>query len=325
MELFFNDASLEGQFSHHIEFEKSLETILQMRAEAQKRGFPILCDKDALETRPIVGDKYLQQIISKISESKKRVFMYWITKDGSYWGKEKRQHKPDDYLMAVLGVKEEPITDTGLGEAVIRKIQNHTDSRTISIFPSQWDIPSIDARWHKNDTNIIPTTIPNYTKLDILQKALTQHREPPSYQNWEQTKKFASEQFQSLQTLDKAWTPLDKHPFSQNTAENIIRRLGILNQIKEGYNLEGKQKEQSQELYNDHFTGDRAWFSDSSQTEKSKFKAELSFILGDNGQKRMCGWHAKLNSPHDPIRIHFSDLEADQALYIVYIGVKITK
>lgn len=74
-----------------------------------------------------------------------------------------------------------------------------------------------------------------------------------------------------------------------------------------------------------HFTGDKAWFSDSSSTEKSDFRKELTFRHPMNaGEYLFCTWHGKVKTPQ--LRIHFSwPIRASDPLYVVYIGPKITK
>jgi hypothetical protein len=76
--------------------------------------------------------------------------------------------------------------------------------------------------------------------------------------------------------------------------------------------------------YQDWFTGKRAWFTDSSDSEKVTYKQKLTFDLPD-GTTELCGMHGKANSTTDPIRIHFSwPLNTAGKVYIVYIGDKIT-
>jgi hypothetical protein len=78
-------------------------------------------------------------------------------------------------------------------------------------------------------------------------------------------------------------------------------------------------------LYQEYFTGKKAWFTDSSDSEKNRFKSQLTFKHPDvAGEDLICTWHGKVKSPQ--IRLHFSwPVSADTPLYVVYVGPKITK
>ncbi|MEI7996656.1 MAG: hypothetical protein WCH01_17300 [Methylococcaceae bacterium] len=86
-----------------------------------------------------------------------------------------------------------------------------------------------------------------------------------------------------------------------------------------------RNTDEGNRLYQEHFTGDKAWFSTSSDDEKIEFKNELTFNHPNNkDEKLFCPWHGKIKTPQ--IRIHFSyPIRADKPLYVPYIGLKITK
>lgn len=85
------------------------------------------------------------------------------------------------------------------------------------------------------------------------------------------------------------------------------------------------------EIYRNFFTGKKggggrgALFSDSSDDEKIKFETEMRFKHPAEVNKTLfCPWHGKVQTP--PLRIHFSwPVRADDPLYVVYVGPKITK
>lgn len=95
--------------------------------------------------------------------------------------------------------------------------------------------------------------------------------------------------------------------------------------MKDCFDDRGKRTPEGHTLYQKHFTGDKAWFSDSSDTEKARFKNELIFKHPANPNEVLfCPWHGKVKTPQ--LRIHFSwPIREDQPLYIVYVGPKITK
>ncbi|EGR2914004.1 hypothetical protein DNG97_24050 [Vibrio parahaemolyticus] len=101
--------------------------------------------------------------------------------------------------------------------------------------------------------------------------------------------------------------------------------LLVLDKINVSFNGAGERNEEGHRIYQEHFTGDKAWFSDSSDTEKREFKEALTFKHPENnGESIFCTWHGKVKTPQ--IRIHHSwPITKDAPLYILYIGPKLTK
>ena len=119
--------------------------------------------------------------------------------------------------------------------------------------------------------------------------------------------------------------PLCSIPFVKCAAQSIVERLEMLAKIKNCFDAQGRRTTEGQRLYQEYFTGTKAWFTDSSDSEKNEFKAGLTFNHPDNDAENLfCTWHGKINSPK--MRIHFSwPISTANPLYVVYIGPKITK
>ena len=74
----------------------------------------------------------------------------------------------------------------------------------------------------------------------------------------------------------------------------------------------------------DHFHGEKSWFSDSSDSEKRKFKQDLTFPHPERAQENLfCTWHGKVKTPQ--YRVHFSWSFGTDPVYVTYVGPKITK
>ena len=101
--------------------------------------------------------------------------------------------------------------------------------------------------------------------------------------------------------------------------------LRTLDSFRGCFDEDGQRTAEGHRVYNEHFTGEKAWFSDSSATEKNEFKDEMTFACPDDPSQRLfCTWHGKVKTPQ--IRIHFSwPVRADSKVYVVYVGPKITK
>jgi hypothetical protein len=95
--------------------------------------------------------------------------------------------------------------------------------------------------------------------------------------------------------------------------------------LKGCFDDQGHRNDEGHRLYANHFTGAKASFSDSSDSEKNDFRNELTFAHPEQpGETLFCAWHGKIKTPQ--IRIHFSwPVRSEAPLYVVYVGPKITK
>ncbi|HPF40863.1 MAG TPA: hypothetical protein P5081_07175 [Phycisphaerae bacterium] len=124
---------------------------------------------------------------------------------------------------------------------------------------------------------------------------------------------------------DSCFAPLDGYPFEQPAANRILQILEVLERFKVCFDQDGQRSAEGHEIARLHFQGDRAMFSDSSDTEKQDFEHELSFRHPLNESETLfCPWHGKVNTPK--FRVHFSwPVTAKDPLFVVYVGPKITK
>ena len=112
----------------------------------------------------------------------------------------------------------------------------------------------------------------------------------------------------------------------REAAEHLLSRLDILHRLRNCFDQHGKRTQEGHKIYIDYFTGARAWFSDSADTEKEEFKEALTFSHPETPREFLfCTWHGKVNY-RPPLRIHFSwPIQANEPLYVVYVGPKITR
>ena len=71
--------------------------------------------------------------------------------------------------------------------------------------------------------------------------------------------------------------------------------------------------------------GRLARMTDSSDTEKSEFAAELKFKHPATNRIVACTWHAKIKTPQFRIHFEWPKQRAADALFIGYFGPKLTK
>lgn len=96
---------------------------------------------------------------------------------------------------------------------------------------------------------------------------------------------------------------LDGHPFLSSAAQRLLAILDILNRFKSCFDKESQRTVEGHEIYQNYFTGKKeggghgATFTDSSESEKTKFKNELTFKHPEDASKTIfCPWHGKVQN-----------------------------
>ena len=315
MELIFNELSLHGQFHDLMSFRNAISRVMSIRAIARRYGSELQCHRNVVN-RPVKGNQILPKYIRHLDKNTQRALMQWLTRNGPFW-EDLQQHKSDDWLE----YNGEIVTDTAIGE-VAYSIAHGVERALISLDPSSWLTSPLHIDWLMNSL-VKRIKVLNYWNTDELERALDVV--PTSIVSWEDLIITAHNRYPNVTFTTDCFKPLEGHPFNKGSADRMLLRLGVLHNMKNCYDEHGKRTPEGQALYQKHFTGDKAWFSDSSDTEKARFKNELTFKHPANPNEVLfCPWHGKVKTP--PYRIHFSwPIRADEPLYVVYVGPKITK
>ncbi len=316
MELLVNDLSLNGQFSDISAFKEAIERIMRMRNIARQFGRQLHCHRNVAHSQ-VTQLLSMQQVIGSLNREQQRDVMQWLTKNGPFW-EDDRNHRPDDYLEC----NGEIVTDTALGEAAYSCFHG-INRHLVSFTPSTWEFTPIPVIWKSDDNSNRNLEVSNYWSIEELEAAL--RTAPEVIKSWEELARISMVRYTQLTFSVDSFEHLQGHPFARGAAERILILLDVLNKLKGCLNNHGQRTPEGNQLYQDHFTGDKAWFSDSSESEKHDFKIGLTFSHPVvNGESLFCTWHGKVKTPQ--IRIHFSwPIRIDAPLYIVYVGPKITK
>ena len=315
MEVLLNDLSLYGQFSNIHAFQDAIRSIMHIRNKMRQFGRELYCHRNVAQAQ-VTHDLTMQQAIQQFNQSERRAVMGWLTQHGPFW-EDDRCHEPDDYLECHGQV----VTDTALGEAAFRCF-NGSEYHTFSLAPSNWMFTPIPVVWRR-DNEVTDIGVSNHWEIGTLEMAL--RAATPPIQSWEQLASVMPSRCTNLTFAEDSFDPLRGHPFVNSAAQRIVELLETLDKFKSCFDAQGQRTVEGQRIYQDHFSGEKAWFTDSSGSEKNEFKAELTFKhLVKNAETLFCTWHGKVNSPK--MRIHFSwPVSAEEPLYVVYIGPKITK
>ena len=312
MELLVNDLSIHGQFHDLDEFCTALKRVMVIRKTAQRYGSELYCHR-TLSTVQVAPEMPLSRAIQHLTRDEQRSVMSWWTRRGSFWDDDQLRHSPDQYLECNGTV----VTDTAVGEAAYRCLDGIKTS-LVSLIPSSWDFSPAVVKWWRSDEEAETVKVANYRDADALEAAL--YAAPAPITSWAMLADVSKARCTRLVFCSDCFERLQGHPFVRKAAQDILRRLQTLDHLKMCFDAEGNRTSEGHRLYEEYFTGERAWFSDSSETEKNDFRRELTF------KSLFCPWHGKVNSRRPPLRIHFSwPVTADGPLYVVYVGPKITR
>lgn len=319
MELFVNDLSIHKQFQDITLFRGALARLMTMREIAKVFGREMYSHRVLLTTREAISGAPMQKTIGRLSESERRAVMGWLTQGGPFWD-ELRQHSGDDYLE-VWG---EVVTDSAVGEAAYRMLHD-VECSLVSFTPSDWDYSPIEVTWNREAEQLGNqcATLENWRDAHALEEKL-QGLVPP-IQSWNDLKVTVTNRYSRLTFADNCFEPLRGAPFAKSAADRVLVLLGILDRFARAFDPEGKRTSKGHQIYQDHFTGDKAPFSDSSDSKKRDFREKLTFRHPNDPQNSLfCPWHGKVS--HKTLRVHFSwPIRAGEPVYVVYVGPKLTK
>lgn len=316
MELLFNELSIHGQFVDAAAFQVSVGRVMAIREVTRQRyGRDVQCHPNVAHA-PVTGHSSMQQAVGGLSREVRTALMQWLARSSSAW-EDYRQHGEDDFLEC----QGEIVTDTAAGEAAYR-IFHGAKCGLVSMAPSSWLSSPLSVEWRDNGASR-GVDVPNYWDVGRLMGDLD--AEPVLLKSWSDLEMATRRRCPSLMFSPSWIEPLHGHPFGTGAARALLLRLVVLNDLKSAFDSYGQRTAEGEEILAKHFAGAKAWFSDSSATEKAAFRRELTFPHPARaGETLFCPWHGKVKTPQ--LRVHFSwPVAASDPLYVVYVGPKITK
>lgn len=316
MDFLVNDLSVSGQFHDLPNFREAVVRLMAIRNAIERHGFSLYCHRN-LAFAQVTPEAVMQQAIQAMTQSERRALMVWLTRHGPFW-EDLREHSADDWFEVDGGI----VTDTGVAEAAMCRVRG-LDRDLVSVTPSTWEFTPVNVRWVKDEDTHENVSVPNFWQLQAVEAHLAESL--PPINSWSGLDARARALFPLLTFADDAFAPLENRPFSRSACERILVLLNILNQLRGCFDDDGVRTADGHSLYATFFSGDNSWFSDSSDTEKREFRAEMTFRNPDSpGETLSCTWHGKVRTQQ--IRLHFSwPVAANSPLYLVYVGPKITK
>ncbi|MEM7534352.1 MAG: hypothetical protein AAF639_19375 [Chloroflexota bacterium] len=149
-----------------------------------------------------------------------------------------------------------------------------------------------------------------------------------SFNSWDDLLERIKVDYESSMIFsDEIIKNLQNEAFDSRIADNVYQRIGILDKMHKSLDNNNKRSAEGNELYRQYVAkkGDKAYFSDESDTNQSSFKTKLTFQHPITKEKVECFWHGKISQRK--YRMYFPHLPRDrnERTFIAYIGPKITK
>lgn len=313
MTILFNEKSLNDDIQSKEQLFEQIKHVMRARQYLLQKSLNLYCKRDFINYR-LSNDETIFKYVMGFEKTEKIDVLTWLSKSGPFWDDEQLHSLGDLYVH-----DKEEVTGTALAEAAAQLFYDE-ECETFSLTNAKYLGNNIKITWIENK-KCNDFLINNHTTIISLEKKIKQSNK--SIESWKRLEELARSEFQNLSFIDECFIPIYKLPFHKAASKSIMEKLNVLNQIKDCFDSSGKFTTLGHEIYQNHFTGDKAWFSDSSDGEKIDFANEMTFELKKNN-KRLCAWHGKIKTPQ--LRIHFSfPIEKETPLYIAYIGEKITK
>ena len=314
-----NELSVHGQFHDFAGFRDALQRLMEVRTTARRFGREVHCNRGFLNAMP-VADMPMQAAIGNLhKDSERRAVMTWLTRSGPFWD-DVRLHGESDYLEC----RNEVVTDTSTGEAAFRTLHG-VECGLVSLAPSDWCHSPLEVTWVREAEGLHDRSgiVGNWWEPEALDSEMQARAQP--LVSWDDLREASGARFAALTFAEDCFVHLAGVPFSASAAARFLVLLSILDRFARAVDDTGTWDAETRRIVQDYFSGGRALFSDSAESEKRNFKNELTFdVPGDPSNSLFCPWHGKVSQM--TLRLHFSWPKlAGKPLYIVYAGPKITK
>ncbi len=316
MEWILNELSLTGRYEASAEFLSDIEGLVKLISTNKLVNDNLYCARK-IGSVEVIGNKSFAQIIyTEASKNLRQQVLNWVDRKGPYWDDD-RQENEDDYFE-IDGVD---VTDLGLGECARRCIVDR-ESSSFS-FPGNYDASPLVVQHGLCEDVLGRYSIQNLWGVDSFLAACLDTLPTPT--TWTESIEQLQQRFTKLLFCDELLSQISILPFSLTVHRRMRELCSALEYYLESRDENGYHTEKTEEFLQNHFHGDKAWFSDETDSDASKFESELSFTDPRDGQKKLYRFHGKIKTPQVRIYFEWPVRPNSDDIAIVYFGPKITK
>ncbi len=317
MEWHINDLSLSGQYADPHAFRAALVPLLQLRIRDPLLRGCFYCSRTLHACQVTAIHDLKSAVYATRDRTYIRLALEWSSSAGPFWDDE-RQPNDDDYFQ----YQDTDVTDQGLGEAA-RRILVGNEANTYSFELSGFATSPLAVQHGLVEEPLGFIDVVNHWTIAQLEAALATCR---VINNWNDVQVEINRRFGQLIIAANVMDDLISTPFSKYLASRIFILLDVLNNLVIESDVNGQLSHAGIALRENYFVGEKALFTDESESNKVKFRYEMTFAdPRDANQKIFCPFHGKIKSPQ--LRIHFEwpRPRGQREIKVVYIGPKITK
>ena len=263
MRLLVNDLSLHGQFTDLGAFRDSIRRVMRIRTITRHHMRQLYCHRNLVNAQVTQHIK-IPAAVRALPLNERRAVMAWLSQQGPFWYDD-RLHGEGDWYECAGDI----VTDTAVGEAA-HCLFHGIDSGLISLHPSNFQYNPVQVDRVLQETTRDHVKISNYWEPAEVESYLS--AAPLALNSWLLLRELSTSRFDQLRFSDNAFDALNGQPFKQSVAERILVRLNVLHQLKQAFHEDGTRTSEGHEIYQQYFTGAKAWFSDSSESEKNEYR-----------------------------------------------------
>lgn len=317
MQWIINELSLEAQFTDLDDFENKIGKLLCLKHQHAQLKANLLAARGELNRIVLFNNLTFSEIVSKkINKNLRKQILSWLDKNGPFWTDQRVPHH-DDYFS----YQSRDVTDLGLGECARRKIGSlEISAYSFSGVFSQTPL-AVDHGLPEDPQG--QYLIDNIFDIESLQQSA--NCALPKPHNWDVALTRLIEQFPNLMISDQVFQQMFPVPFGIGIYDAIVDRCRVLSEFIDSRDKNGRNTPRSQECLDQYFGGEKAWFVNSSETERAQFKSALTFADLIDQRPKLFPYHGRIKNPQ--LRIHFEwpIAQSQKQIQIVYIGPKLTK
>lgn len=310
-----NDLSIQNNFSTIDEFIEKFEAFLNCFASNPILKNSLLCSRQIGSVSVVNGMTFSEIVIKSVPRDLRSRILSWVNKHGPFWD-DSRDTTTDDYLEYQGG----EVTDKGLGECARRHAQR-MDATSYS-FTGQFDVtPIVIDRLTEDE--LVQVGVKNIWSLDKLKKDAVEIQPTPT--SWKMLYDNLNIKYQRLRFSEQILEQLAPLPFTVTVCDRLDELCRVLEEYLNSRDADGRHTQTSEEIIQNHFHGDKAWFTDETESDKHKFKYELTFNNQRTSENELFTFHGKVKTPQVRMYFEWPIKPEQQEIHIVYVGPKITK
>lgn len=318
--LYLNERALTELHVNVAAAAEAIEAILAARARYPLLAHALYCSR-ALPRLQLPDGRPFHDVAAALPADRRRLFFQWVGSRGPFL-EDAREPFDDDLFL----FNDQDVTDEGLGEAARQLLRG----RAAGVFSlaarpgSHFAATPLAVTQGFPDAPKAMLSVSNLWDTDAAVACIAATEPEPK--RWPELLEQCRARFPGLLIGRHCDDVLARLPFEGVVARRTFELLGVLQRMVDETGREGALSERGQVLREQHFVGQKAWFTDAGGDEKRAFRTEMTFPNPDEvGAALTCFWHGKIKTPQ--FRIHFEwPMPAPyDLLRVAYIGPKISK